>query len=199
MIKKKTFLLFNIFWLFVVVLALAAPESLSPKEARKAIATITGFELDPNLVRIESIDPPKNVGRGGAVVQAQITAAFRIEKKDSWQVAELRLGNGQWEDVELITSAVKNEKIKRTQERLNNFSLALEKFRKEKGYYPQTRDIVVLTDLLVPDYINPSVRTDFWSSYLLYSSDGKTYELESLGPDKKASSGDEIKVKSNIQ
>ncbi|MBI4851244.1 MAG: type II secretion system protein GspG [Acidobacteria bacterium] len=192
MIKKKTFFLVNIFWLSVVILALASPESLSPKEARRVIANIPGFEFDPDLVRIQSIDPPKNVGRGGAVVEAQFTAAFRVEKKQSWQVAEIRLGNGQWEDVELITSAVKNEKIKRTKERLDKLSVALEKYHKEKGYYPQARDIVALTDLLVPDYINPSIRTDLWSSYFLYSSDGKTYKLESLGPDKKANSGDEI-------
>ena len=195
MIKKKTFFLFNIFWLSVVVLALAAPDSLSPKEARKVIANIPGFEFDPDLVRIQSIDPPKNVGRGGAVVEAQFMAAFRVEKKDSWQVAEVRLGNGQWEDMELITSAVRNEKIKRTKERLEKMSVALENYYKAKGSYPQVRDIVALTDLLVPDYINPSIRTDLWSNYLLYSSDGKTYQLQSLGPDKKTNSGDEIEDK----
>jgi hypothetical protein len=195
-IKKRTFFLVNIFWLSIVVLALASPESLSPKEARKAIANIPGFQFDQDLIRIKSIDPPKNVGRGGAIVDTEISVAFRVEKKESWQVAEVRLGNGQWEDIEIITTAVKNEKIKRTQERLNKFSLALEKFHKEKGYYPQVKDIVALTDVLVPDYINPSFRTDFWSNYLLYSSDGKTYELESLGADKKANSGDEIKIKS---
>lgn len=178
-----------------MVLALAAPESLSPKEARKVIANIPGFEFDPDLVRIQSIDPPKNVGRGGAIVEVQFTAAFRVEKKDSWQVAEVRLGNGQWEDMELITSAVRNEKIKRTKERLEKISLALENYYKTKGSYPQVRDIVALTDLLVPDYINPSIRTDLWSNYLLYSSDGKTYQLQSLGPDKKTNSGDEIEVK----
>lgn len=199
MIKKKTFFLFNIFWFSLVILALASPESLSPKEARKVIANIPGFEFDPNLVRIQSIDPPKNVGRGGAIVEAQFTAAFRVEKRDSWQVAEMRLGNGQWEDIELITSAVKNEKIKRTKERLDKLSVALENYYSVKGSYPEARDIVALTDLLVPDYINPSVRTDLWSSYLLYTSNGKTYQLQSLGPDKKASSGDEIEVKSKNQ
>lgn len=197
MIKKKRFFLVNIFWLCVVVLALGAnPETLSPKEARKVIANIPGFEFDPDLVRIQSIDPPRDVGKGGAVVEALFTAAFRVEHKDKWQVAEMRLGNGQWEDVELITTAVKNEKIKRTKERLEKLSIALESYYQKQGYYPRSRDITELTDQLFPAYINASIRTDLWSTYLLYSSDGKSYQLQSLGPDKKANTGDEIEIKS---
>ncbi len=196
MISKKTFFLINIFWLCIVLTLAAKPETLSPKEARKVIANIPGFEFDPDLVRIQSIDPPKNVGRGGAVVETLLTAAFRIEHKEKWQVAELRLGNGEWEDMELITSAVKNEKIKRTKERLEKLSVALENYYQKQGYYPQVRDIVGLTDQLFPAYINASIRTDLWSTYLLYNSDGKSYQLQSLGPDKKPNTGDEIEIKS---
>jgi hypothetical protein len=195
-IKKRTFILINIFWVSLITLALASPlDSLSPKEARKVISSIPGFEFDPELVRIQSIDPPKNVGRGGAVVEALFTTAFRVEKKERWQASEVRLGNGQWEDIELITTAVKNEKIKRTKEKLALLDQAIKDYYQKQGYYPRVRDIVELTDLLVPAYINSSIRTDLWNTYLVYNSDGKTYELKSLGPDKKPSSGDEIESK----
>ncbi len=175
--------------LFIV----SAATSLSPKEARQTIANIPGFEFDPNLVRIKSIDPPSDVGRGGAIVEAEFSTAYRLEKREGkWQVMEMRLGDGHWADMQLIITAVRNEKIKRTRERLSALGGAISGYYRDQGYYPRARDIVELLDLLTPRYINKAERDDLWSTYLQYSSDGNSYRLQSLGPDAKPNTGDEI-------
>ena len=56
----------------LLVMVAGAAKSLSPNEARKAIASIPGLDFDPNLVRIKSIEP----GSGGAIVEAQFETAF---------------------------------------------------------------------------------------------------------------------------
>src|SRR5437867_1538562 len=98
-----------------------------PKEARDAIATIPGLEFNPKQVRIKSIDPI----RGGAVVEAQIETAFRLDNDGKWKVAEMRLGDGRWENIELIVTAVRNEKIKRTRDELQAFSAAIAAYHRE--------------------------------------------------------------------
>ena len=172
----------------LLVMVAGAAKSLSPKEARKSIASIPGLEFDPNLVRIKSIEP----GSGGAIVEAQFETAFRLDNKGEWVAAEVRLGNGKWENLELLTTAIRNEKIKRTRDRLQALGAAIDAYYREQNYYPRARDMVELTDLLAPKYMNTVIRDDLWSKYLQYSSDGKSYRIQSLGPDGKPDTSDEI-------
>jgi hypothetical protein len=173
-----------------MVMVVGAAQSLSPKEARNAIADIPGFELDPKLIRIKNIDP----GSGGAIVEAQFNMFFRLEKDKEWEVAELRLSNGKWEDIELVVTAVRNEKIKRTKDRLQALVTAIKTYHQEYSYYPRARDIVELTDILAPKYINTVIRADLWSNQLQYTTDGKTYSLQSPGPDGKPGTDDDIAI-----
>jgi hypothetical protein len=186
--KKIIKVLASLTLALLLVMVAGAAKSLSPKEAREAIASIPGLEIDPKLVRIKSID----AGSGGAIVEVQFETAFRLEKKKDWVAAEVRLGNGKWEDLELVVTAVRNEKIKRTRDRLQTLATAIDAYYREKSYYPRARDMVELTDLLAPKYINTVIRDDLWLRYLQYSSDGKSYRIQSLGPDGKPDTNDEI-------
>jgi hypothetical protein len=190
--KKILHFLASLILALFLVMAAGAAKGLSPKEARNAIASIPGLEMDPNLVRVKSIGS----GSDGAIVEAQFEIAFRLQNKGNWVAAEMRLADGKWEDLELIATAVRNEKIRRTQQRLETLSAAIDAYGGEFKYYPRARDIIELTDLLAPKYMNTVIRTDFWSKYLQYSSDGKSYRLQSLGPDGKENTGDEIMVES---
>ncbi|MEW6730028.1 MAG: hypothetical protein AB1489_01705 [Acidobacteriota bacterium] len=187
--KKKLFFGLALLLTLGVVLAVHAAIGPSSKEAREAIASIPGFEFDAKRVRVKSIE---NNG-SGAVVEAQCELAFRLVKKKNWQVAEMRLSDGRWEEMDLIVTAVRNEKIRRTRVLLQELADAIASYQREQGYYPRARDVVELTDLLVPRYMNRVIRSDLWSNYLEYISDGKTYRLQSLGPDRKAI-GDEILI-----
>ena len=172
-----------------LIMAAGAANSLSPKEAREAIATIPGFEFNPKMVRIKDIEP----GSGGAIVEAQFDSTFRLDKRDNrWEVVEVRLGDSRWEDMELIVTAVRNEKIKRSRDQLLSFGAAITSYQREYGYYPRARDIVELTDILVPKYMNSVIRSDLWLNNYQYSTNGNGYRLQSLGPDGKANTGDEI-------
>lgn len=84
-----------------------AQKKLSEKEARRLIAALPGVELKTSAVRIKNISPP------GATATAEVTAgiktAFRFRKNDrgGWVVAEVRVGDRQWEDVELLAAALR--------------------------------------------------------------------------------------------
>jgi hypothetical protein len=95
------------FWLVI------AADAISIRQARELIQNIAGANLKKDQVQIKNISG--GVGSGGVIVEAQIETSFRFEKgKDGWQIAEVRLGDRQWESFELIEEAVRREKIRRT-------------------------------------------------------------------------------------
>jgi hypothetical protein len=78
---------------------------LSPKQARKLITRMPGFELTSSSVRINSISA---ASAASAEVAAEIKTVFRFEKDKQgiWRVAQLRTRPGQWEDLTLIARAL---------------------------------------------------------------------------------------------
>ncbi|HEX8072416.1 MAG TPA: type II secretion system protein GspG [Pyrinomonadaceae bacterium] len=81
----------------------AADKTVSRDTARKAIARVGGLELKTGDVRVESIS-----GTGTtAEVAATIKTAFRLRKGAGgrWRVVELRVGDRQWEQIELLLAA----------------------------------------------------------------------------------------------
>lgn len=85
---------------------------LSQKETRRVIARTAGSTVSSGAVRIKTISPSNS---SMFDVVAQFTAAFRLLKDESeiWHVVELRIGNDQWEDVEMIARAVNAERQER--------------------------------------------------------------------------------------
>lgn len=78
------------------------------KEARNLIRRMAGFELPSGAVRIRTITPS---GSSEAIVVAQIETAFRFERDDAdrWRIAEIRTGDGRWEEVDLFVRAARGE------------------------------------------------------------------------------------------
>lgn len=164
---------------------------LGSRKARTAIASMPEFKLDPSRVRIRKITP----GYSGDIVEAEISATFRIERQGGeWQAADIRLGDGHWEDLELINTAIRNEKIKRTRDLLTALTDAIERYQKEHGYYPKAKDISQLTDLLAPRYMNLVYREDLWKRPLLYLPTPDGYSITSAGPDGRLGNEDDLKV-----
>lgn len=78
---------------------------LTPKQARKLITRMPGFELTNGSVRIKSVSAASPVG---AEVTAEIRTVFKFEKdkQGNWRVAEIRTRPDQWEDLTLIANAL---------------------------------------------------------------------------------------------
>src|SRR2546430_11441868 len=74
---------------------------------------------------------------------------------------------------------------------------AVEKYRSTNGALPNARDIVGLTDILHPQYMNELVREDGWGKPIIYEVTGpSTFRLLSQGADGLPGTRDDIVVTS---
>jgi hypothetical protein len=168
----------------------AFARQLGAREAREAIAAALGLDK-ADRVRIRSISP----GMGGqAIVEATVEAAFRFTegKGGNWQAVEVRTGDRNWESIELLQTAVRKEKVLRTEADLRTLAVALEAFRRERGFYVSADTGAALVDNLSPRYLATIIRLDAWSQEFEYKGTASGYRLGSRGPDKKPDTGDEI-------
>lgn len=104
--KTPRTLLFRL--LVICLLAFIVPNvraDLSPKQARRLITRMPGFELTNGSVRIKSISA---TSAAGTEVTAEIRTVFKFEKDKlgSWRVAEIRTRPDQWEDLTLVARAL---------------------------------------------------------------------------------------------
>ncbi|RMG56254.1 MAG: hypothetical protein D6723_00695 [Acidobacteria bacterium] len=170
-----------------------AGNELSSRQARRLIAHVGGIDLDPEHVHIRRID----VGLGGndAVVEALVQTAFKFTQTNGrWEVTHIRTGDRRWESVELVTTAIRREKIRRTQADLLEVARALEAYRRDHEGYPQVADFASLIDVLLPQYLHRIIREDYWHQSYHYTVRRQGYQLRSWGPDRKRGSDDDIIV-----
>lgn len=78
---------------------------LNPKQARKLITRMPGFELTSGAVRIKSIS---TTSAAATEVTAEIKTVFKFEKdkRVGWRVAEIRTRPDQWENLTLVANAL---------------------------------------------------------------------------------------------
>jgi hypothetical protein len=177
--------------LIASALLLAQAKGLDAGRARELIRRLGGGEMEKERVRIRSINP--GVGGEDVIVEAQIETAFRFTReKGVWQVAEIRLGDRQWESIELLTEAVRREKTRRTTALMQKIAAGLEAYRRERGNYVVAEEVAVMVDHLAPRYLDPSVRFDLWGSPFSYHGTASSYRLTSSGPDQKAGTADDL-------
>ena len=94
--------------LVLCLLAFIVPNvraDLSPKQARKLITRMSGFELTNGSVRIKTVS---TTSAQAAEVTAEIKTVFKFEKDKQgiWRVAEIRTRPDQWEDLTLVAKAL---------------------------------------------------------------------------------------------
>src|SRR5262245_33000962 len=133
-------------WMF------AAPdEPLTAKKARELILQIAGANLRKDQVVIKEVVSGVS---GDMVVDAQIETSFRMTKENGdWRIAEIRLGDRQWESFDLIEEAIAREKIRRTTILLKQLANALNAYRLESGGLAETEDKQQHLHFLSPTYI----------------------------------------------
>jgi len=192
---KRRCLIISLLIIIAIALAMIATHTraagdLSPREARRLIARMAGIELPSDAVRIKEIS---SVGNSATVV-AQVETAFRFVKgdKDKWRVAEIRTGDRRWEDVDMLVRALNVEKTQRARAELESIGTALESYRREHGFYVETKNEGELIDRLNPRYLNEIIRIDPWHKPYEYEGTRDLFVLRSTGPDEKANTGDDI-------
>jgi len=169
-----------------------AAGDLTPKEARKLIARMAGIELPSDAIRVKDISTVGNT----AVVVAQVETAFRLVKgdQDKWRVAEIRTGDRRWEDLDTLMKALNVEKTARARAELELIATALESFRRERGFYLESKSEAVLIDNLNPRYLARVIRVDPWHKPYEYEGGRNSIVLRSDGPDGKPGTDDDITV-----
>jgi hypothetical protein len=142
------------------------------------------------------VDSVTQTGSGEAVVQADVLAAFRLEKVHGiWRIREIRLGNGQWEKFDDVLGALNAIKIEETKRMLEAVAGAIDRYRANNGRLPEFTDYVSLSDALSPGFLDPLVRLDAWRNPLAaFAQSPGRIEIVSAGPDGTMGTSDDIKV-----
>ncbi len=198
--RQKPLFLLPTLALFMIVclgggwMLAGAVDSLSAGEARTLLQHIAGADFKKDNVQIKKISS----GAGsGVLVEALIETTFRFDRDGrNWKILEIRLGDRQWESLDLIEEAVRREKIRRTTAVLERVVTGLAAYQKAKGEYVVAEDYPQLLDKLAPQYFSPIVHFDFWGTPLIYRGMAATYRVASAGPDRLADTADDIVLKS---
>ena len=178
---------------FAVAVKVAfAAGDLTPKEARKLIARMAGINLPSDAVRVKEISTMGN----SATVVAQVETAFRFDKSGDgkWRIAEIRTGDRRWEDVDLLVKALNEEKTSRARAELESIATALESYRREHGFYLESKTEAALIDNLNPRYLRTVIRVDPWHQPYQYEGTRGSFVLRSSGPDEKPNTTDDVVV-----
>ncbi|MDT7540502.1 MAG: Type secretion system protein [Acidobacteriota bacterium] len=102
----------------------AAKGGLKKSDAQKLIAAYSLLELGKSAVTIKEITP----GETAATVTAGVRVGFHFERdaKGSLRATEMRVGDRQWEDLDLLSLAFDADSLTRARAALDNFAAELD-------------------------------------------------------------------------
>ena len=167
----------------------------SVKRARCLLGSLLGIEIPSDAIRIQEVNPMPIplASQPSATVVAWLRVDTRLMRdKRGWQVAELRTGNRDWVKLESVVAAVNEQKQRQARAELDLIARALEKFRKDRGYYIVSDKQSVAIDFLSPRYLARVIRIDPWNQPYRYLGERNHFTLRSTGPDRKADTPDDI-------
>jgi len=90
---------------FLISAAVDVRADLKPKDARKPITRMPGFELTNGAVRVKSVTTST---ASTAEVAAEIRTVFKLQQDEQgiWRVTELRTKPDRWEEIDFIRRAL---------------------------------------------------------------------------------------------
>jgi hypothetical protein len=171
----------------------------SVKRARCLLAGLLGVELPSDAVRIQEVNPfPLPLAsQASAVVITWLRVEARLSNnKSGWQVTELRTDNHEWINLESLAAAVNQQKQMQARTELAFIAVALEKFRRDRGFYVVSDKQAVAIDFLSPRYLSRVIRVDPWHKPYQYLGQRDHFTLRSSGPDGKVDTADDIELTS---
>jgi hypothetical protein len=171
----------------------------SVRRTRCLLGSLFGIDLPSDAVRIQEVDPMPVplASQPSATVVAWIRVEARMTNaQGGWQVSEMRTGNHEWVRIDSLVAALDEQKRTRAQEELNLIAAALDKFRRERGFYVVSDKQSVAIDYLSPRYLQRVIRIDPWHQPYGYIGDRDRFTLRSSGPDGKVDTPDDVIVSS---
>lgn len=171
----------------------------SVRRTRCLLGSLFGIDVPSDAVRIQEVDPMPVplASQPSATVVAWIRVEARMTNaQGGWQVTEIRTGNREWVRIDSLVAALDEQKRTRAQEELNLIATALDKFRRERGFYVVADKQSVAIDYLSPRYLQRVIRVDPWHQPYGYVGDRDRFTLRSSGPDGKADTPDDVVVSS---
>jgi len=163
--------------------ACASGHQPNPSTVKEEIQRLGLDQLSEKRIQIQSVSQT-NENRVIAEVQIKSVFQFTRDKDNRWQVQSIRVGDRNWIDLKAFQEALDIVLSKQTQVSLQKVLEGLNKYKQAKGLYPETPDIIKLTDILVPEYMSEVVRYDAWNRQLVYKTMGtNSFQLSSMGPD----------------
>lgn len=167
----------------------------SVKRARCLLGKLFGIEIPSDAIRIQEVSPmPIPIAsQPSTIVVAWLRVDTRLTSdKSGWHVTEVRTGNHDWVKLEPLLAAVNQQKQKLAHSDLELVALALEKFRRDRGFYVVSDKQSVAIDFLSPRYLRRVIRVDPWNQPYKYLGERDHFTLRSNGPDRKADTPDDI-------
>ncbi len=92
--------------------------------------------------------------------------------------------------------ALNSEKTARARAELESIATALESYRREHGFYLESKSEAALIDNLNPRYLARVIRVDPWHQPYQYEGARAGFVLRSTGPDGKPDTADDVTVAS---
>ena len=175
-----------------IALCSCTANRLSHNEARRKINEIGQSKLIPNAIEVRRI---VSQSENQAIAEATITLAFQFKRanpQSDWRVEAVRLGDRDWISLDELLKAVNDGRLRTTTQAMYEIAAGIEMYRTANGILPNAKDIVVLTDILHPNYMTQLVREDGWGNPIIYEVTGTTFRLVSLGPDGRRGTPDDI-------
>jgi hypothetical protein len=171
------------------------PVDPSVKRARCLLGHLLGVEIPSDAIRIQEVNPmpiPMASQPSASVVAWLRVDARLMSDKSGWHVTELRTGNRDWVKLEPFLAALNQHKEKLAHSELELIAGALEKFRRDRGFYVVSDKQSVAIDFLSPRYLGRVIRVDPWNQPYKYLGERDHFTLRSTGPDRKTGTPDDI-------
>jgi len=176
----------------ILLLTLCSCGKSIGKQVKEQVRTIDGALLGKKQVKV------KNVKRVGdvAVAEVEVTTGVKLgKKKGKWVIEEIQIGDRHWEKVEHILEVIEKKRIESSSGQMKQIISGIQRFAAAKGQVPQVESFRELTDLLSPEFLNPTIRIDAWSNGFFYEVVGEHgYDLHSPGPDGRFQTPDDLVV-----
>lgn len=129
-----------------------------------------------------------------AVAEVAVASVFDVSRdaRGKWRVTGVEVGGETFGGLEALWLSVNARKAERARADLAEMRVALEAFRRERGFYIVGEDAVVLLDHLSPRYARRVIRLDPWHNPYRYAGSAAAYTLASDGPDGKRNTADDV-------
>jgi Bacterial type II secretion system protein G. len=162
--------------------------------ARRALLEVGMSSQVPDAIEVRRIASQSDKQ---TIVEATVSFGFQFKRDPAskrWRIEAARLGQRDWIVVDDLLAALNEGRRRDTAAKLSKLTAGINAFRRQNGTLPAAPDIVKLTDILHPSYMNELIRLDGWNQPILYQVTGSTFRLVSSGPDHRPGTPDDLIV-----